>query len=174
MTLHFNVNCPHCGHENRISLDKPNNTQMVLCDLDNGGCDKHFAVDCKARVDTEVLTLQPSQNIEQDATIPLQLNSNPVIHKASLKSSRKWSVDDTALLNMADEHYGITKEQNQLIYTVVAEKDSLQQRCKDLRDEIFKQKHHHTTWMVLSVSFNVLLTLYLISLLVSYSDCIFK
>lgn len=39
------VSCPYCGYENLVEVkcDSPEN-QVILCDCDKGGCDRHFAI----------------------------------------------------------------------------------------------------------------------------------
>lgn len=47
--------CPYCGAENSIEINPENITeeQIVLCDHEEGGCDRYFAAFVRVRMETE-------------------------------------------------------------------------------------------------------------------------
>lgn len=38
------VDCPRCGHANRVTLTAGPRAVLVACDVDEGGCDGQFAL----------------------------------------------------------------------------------------------------------------------------------
>jgi hypothetical protein len=52
------VSCPHCGFKTVINLDDWSTLRpiIVICDMDEGGCDMPFAVQPVVKLDIEFTT----------------------------------------------------------------------------------------------------------------------
>lgn len=52
MTFIRKVSCPYCGHTNTVRIDRNSFEQreIVICDIEDGGCDKEFAVLIKTEI----------------------------------------------------------------------------------------------------------------------------
>jgi len=59
------VKCPYCGHENEITRAR-HYTELMMCDVDHGGCDQNFAYRVTLTIEdfgetaTETFTVQTS------------------------------------------------------------------------------------------------------------------
>lgn len=53
--MKIKVKCPYCGFENNIIINPENVTekQIILCDCDNGECDRYFAAFTEVKVQRE-------------------------------------------------------------------------------------------------------------------------
>jgi len=53
-----NPQCPYCGNKNTVvTLTGSVHPQLVVCDWENGGCEKAFAVEIKVKVEAKTYTL---------------------------------------------------------------------------------------------------------------------
>lgn len=53
--MNAKVKCPYCGLENVIIINPENliEEQVVVCDHEEGGCDRYFAAFIRVEVETE-------------------------------------------------------------------------------------------------------------------------
>ncbi len=42
--------CPYCWHTNNNKLKKSPYPQLVVCDIDEGGCDKAYAIEIEVNI----------------------------------------------------------------------------------------------------------------------------
>lgn len=49
------VKCPYCGYENNVEINSENaiEKQVILCDCEDGGCDRYFVAFIRVHVETE-------------------------------------------------------------------------------------------------------------------------
>ena len=51
------INCPMCQVTNHIRVDEWGTRALVICDVDEGGCDKPFAIEIILVPEVKVYTL---------------------------------------------------------------------------------------------------------------------
>lgn len=54
------IKCPHCGFENKVSMDLDKiwrEPQRETCDVDEGGCDQDYYLDAEVEVKPIILKL---------------------------------------------------------------------------------------------------------------------
>jgi len=53
--------CPYCGHKNIIVATTTHGIQIVLCDPDDGGCDKYFVANHSTTVEVRSHRIEESE-----------------------------------------------------------------------------------------------------------------
>ena len=59
MNRRVKVNCPYCGNENVSNISNEyGGKQIVICNLENGGCDRAFVADIHVSITATVLRIE--------------------------------------------------------------------------------------------------------------------
>ena len=64
MQAKIKIECPYCGHGNSVEINT-HTPEVLVCDIDCGGCDREFLVKPKVVIECEVYTMERKKKNEK-------------------------------------------------------------------------------------------------------------
>lgn len=58
MKYKIKLECPYCGHQNSITLERNFDMQVIVCDTDCGGCDRNFVFKPTVKIEVDVYKIE--------------------------------------------------------------------------------------------------------------------